>query len=530
MQNFKITNAKSTFDHKKMKTWDDVQTYRVEVEPYLKLDVLALKELFETFNDMIYALFETNITRYVTASHMGYEIWRNGLDDIVEIPDNMDKYEFIKKATFGGRCYPMQQEFRSKHYNDIVNKKMTYEELKKTDEYIFNADVTSLYPASMKGNELVDVQYPTGTSRWSSKPMEEFHSGKLGFYDVAYIPPRDILVPILPKKKIQNDTTIGIEWNLFPGEGIFTSVDIQNAIDSGYQVTFQKKCLVYDAKSDKVFGSYVEKFYKLKEIAEREDNKVKRSVAKLMLNSLYGKTLQKAIFNTTTIINDVFEFNKFVLEHDLTDYSILNENKMIVSGTTKCKEEMIRKPCQLGAFVTAYSRKFMLFFMKVIDPSLKSFMFTYTDTDSLHIKADGYRKLIEKGYIIPKDQSKLGYMCSDIDDDGFIIYEKNLAPKTYCYEYITSKDKVSVSDLCTMKAKGIPKKCLNKSFYDDNEGHVVEFDGLKKVHKKLTSKQKENGLTNFSIINSHQSRTFNKTTWSGFDLRDGKFYPKNYQA
>ena len=73
-KDFKITNAKSTFDHKKMKTWDDVQTYRVEVEPYLKLDVLALKELFETFNDMIYALFETNITRYVTASHMGYEI------------------------------------------------------------------------------------------------------------------------------------------------------------------------------------------------------------------------------------------------------------------------------------------------------------------------------------------------------------------------------------------------------------------------------------------------------------------------
>jgi hypothetical protein len=320
---------------------------------------------------------------------------------------------------------------------------------------------------------------------------------------------------------------IGIEWNLLPGEGVFTSVDIQNAIDAGYQVEFQNKCLVYE-KSDKVFGSYVDKFYKLKETAEREDNKVKRSVAKLMLNSLYGKTLQKAIFNTTTIINDVFEFNKFVLEHDLTDYSILNENKMIVSGTTKNKDEMIRKPCQLGAFVTAYSRKFMLFFMKVIDPTLKSFMFTYTDTDSLHIKADGYRKLIEKGYIIPKDQSKLGYMCSDIDDDGFIIYEKNLAPKTYCYEYITSKNKIAVNEASTMKAKGIPKKCLDRKFYNDNEGHKVEFDGLKKVHKRLTNKQKESGLGHFSIINNHQERTFNKSTWGGFTLIGNNFYPKNY--
>ena len=99
---------------------------------------------------------------------------------------------------------------------------------------------------------------------------------------------------------------------------------------------------MYDSKSSNVFGTYVETFYKLKESAEREKNNVKRSVAKLMLNSLYGKTLQKAIFNTTTIVNDIFEFHKFVLEHELTDCSILNENKMIV-----CQEEMIRKPCQL---------------------------------------------------------------------------------------------------------------------------------------------------------------------------------------
>ena len=39
---------------------------------------------------------------------MGYEIWRNKLDDIVEIPNVLDV--FIKRATFGGRCYPMQQE------------------------------------------------------------------------------------------------------------------------------------------------------------------------------------------------------------------------------------------------------------------------------------------------------------------------------------------------------------------------------------------------------------------------------------
>ena len=85
---------------------------------------------------------------------------------------------------------------------------------------------------------------------------------------------------------------MGIEWDLFPGEGVFTSVDIENAISSGYNVEFINKCLVYDNQSSNVFGVYVDTFYQLKETAEREENDVKRSVAKLMLNSLYGKTLQ----------------------------------------------------------------------------------------------------------------------------------------------------------------------------------------------------------------------------------------------
>ena len=46
--------------------------------------------------------------------------------------------------------------------------------------------------------------------------------------------------------------------------GVYTSVDIQNASDAGYQVEFTGKCLVWDKSAD-VFGKYIEKFYQLKE-------------------------------------------------------------------------------------------------------------------------------------------------------------------------------------------------------------------------------------------------------------------------
>ena len=65
---------------------------------------------------------------------------------------------------------------------------------------------------------------------------------------------------------------------------------------------------------------------------------------------------------------------------------------MIVSGEVKdeIKGAHITKPCQLGAFVTAYSRRLMLFYMKAIDGTLKRLPFTYTDTDSLHIIRSDY--------------------------------------------------------------------------------------------------------------------------------------------
>ncbi len=50
----------------------------------------------------------------------------------------------------------------------------------------------------------------------------------------------------------------------------------------------------------------------------------------------------------------------------LTDYSFINDNKMLLSGEVNNKEKQISKPCQLGAFVTAYSRRIMLTYMKAI--------------------------------------------------------------------------------------------------------------------------------------------------------------------
>ncbi len=215
--------------------------------------------------------------------------------------------------------------------------------------------------------------------------------------------------------------------------------------------------------------------------------------------------------------------------------------------------------------------------MKAIDPTLKSMIFTYTDTDSLHILGKDAQKLEELGYIKSKNESKLGYLCADINDEGIITKEINLAPKTYIYEYIDKNnylngdtpkkrkkenDKIQkirekseniiepddnddikvekqnriekeIKDLFvgTMKSKGIPKKCLKFDMYEnyENEKQICKFSGLKRIHKRITSKQREIGIHHFSIINNTQTRTFMAKNWDGFDFKDNQFYPKGYK-
>jgi len=141
-----------------------------------------------------------------------------------------------------------------------------------------------------------------------------------------------------------------------------------------------------------------------------------------------GKPYKKRfIYQTTTIINTYNYSLDFYRKYDVTNIECLDDNRLLMSGEAIEKEERITKPSQLGAFVLSFSRRIMLTYFKAIDPSLKSNVFTYTDTDSLHITGENHKKLLEMGYIKTKKEAKLGYLCSDIKNEGIIISENNLA-------------------------------------------------------------------------------------------------------
>ena len=80
---------------------------------------------------------------------------------------------------------------------------------------------------------------------------------------------------------------------------VYNSVDIDNALANGYTVTIVEG--YYWEKTQNVFGNYINYLYEFKKYARKGTSLYK--LAKLMMNGLYGKTIQRPILDENVIIH-----------------------------------------------------------------------------------------------------------------------------------------------------------------------------------------------------------------------------------
>jgi hypothetical protein len=537
-KDFQTESRKTEFDHSKMRSWDDVDKFRDEVEPYMVNDVRCLCDLFFTLNRMIYDFEGVNISDFITLPSLAYKLWTFTLQhDWIQLITEPKMYKFIRRGIYGGRCYPLVCETTSKHYDEVATGEMTYEKLMEGVDFTYNADATSLYPASMHGCKVCPVQYPVGDARWSANPQDDYRKGLLGYFHVRWQCPDKLLrVAVLPCKGMA-----GMKQTLEGGEGVYTNVDLQNAESVGYTFEFMEEAVVWDESSPDVFTTFIAKWFDVKQQnSSAQGNKSLRKLAKLMMNALYGKMLQDVIQDNMTFaynINDVWNFRR--------DYAVQEWNMMdgehgrylILQGKLHDEDvhASVNKPVQLGGFVLSYSRRIMLHYMKQIDPSLHSAVFSYMDTDSLHIQGWAYKMLKSKGLIMDSETSDLGMLCSDIEDEGLIIHEKNEGSKNYYYEYIDRNNNLFLSENGVMKAKGIPKvdklgtgkKLLNQSLWQDSVAKRMDFTLFKRV-KKPTVKESKMGVSWFEVRTVECSRTWMKNPYARMVRKGNEFYPYGY--
>lgn len=210
-----------------------------------------------------------------------------------------------------------------------------------------------------------------------------------------------------------------------------------------------------------LFTEYIDKWIKVKNEATISGNKGIRQVAKIMLNSLYGK------FATSLDVQSKIPY----LENDVVKYKL---------GEKDTKDGVY---LPMGAFITAYARdKTIRTSQAIKDYSIKKYgvdMYCYSDTDSIHT-------------ILPIEELKQFCEIDDVElgawkHESHFTRAKFIRQKTYLEE---------IDGEINITCAGLPQRCYDQVTWDNFK------EGLK-VDGKLSFKHVQGGVilveTEFTI-------------------------------
>ena len=350
-------------------------------------------------------------------------------------------------------------------------------------------------PALLKtcnGND-VEGRYCPKTSH------THFRLPYFGIAKIIILPPTNLLHPVLPyrctktgKLKFplcaycaEND----ISNCSCPDEkraihGTYCTPEIETALDVGYKIITVHEVLhwrdtsKYDTESKKggLFVEYVNTFLKIKQEASgvpswmKDDdieeyikkyeehegikmnkNNIKkvealRSLAKLLLNSFYGKFGQRLNLKQTHLIDSVVKLQHVINDpkKNVTDFRILTEDVMqIESERNKLFADIdMRTNVIISAFTTAWARLKLWCVMY----SLGSNVF-YTDTDSLVFEYDETNAGPETGEFLGDLSDELSCKkvgCAGCTTGHWIVEFVACGPKNYGYKLNTGDCQVKV--------------------------------------------------------------------------------------
>lgn len=216
------------------------------------------------------------------------------------------------------------------------------------------------------------------------------------------------------------------------------------------------------------FGTYVDELIKIKQEAGLNGNKALREVAKLLLNSLWGKIGQRLAYSKKEVIFHNEEgsekYKKLREDPNLKDFeNIIYPEFMITSckhDDSYLKYNTSRFTNHIVAnFVTAYGRAKLLSAVNTLNEHGHTIL--YVDTDSVT-----FVKKVAVDFDIPGFPvgTNLGEWESEADKIGGFRIKEFLSTGRKMYAWFGEQD-----------GDRIPLKCRTKGISSDNMGDTVEL-------------------------------------------------------
>lgn len=449
--------------------------FNKELNEYCHSDVDILKRSLEIYVKNGIELTNINPLTCMTAASYAMKVFKTNFMKEKTISVLTKKmYEFIKNGFFGGRT----EVFR-------LHTKLTQEQIDLGWELHYK-DVVSLYPTVQFFDEL-----PCGQGVWKEEPVytdtKDYIKNNFGFHEVDILPPAFLHRPLLPAKgeKLMFDLTE-------KKKQVYPSAELEKALEIGYTITKIYKSLTFERSRD-IFKGYVQTFLKIKSecsgvpemykgrvkdyirdlkehcgVELEEDKIIKnpgmKALAKLMLNSLWGKFGQRSDMRSNVYISNPGDWYRLLQKHLDGKVEIINEvdvdeHTMFVTYQELEIEKTSITGTNIGiaAMVTSQARLRLYAEMEKLGD-----LSCYCDTDSL--------KYIYKpgGYSVPSGPL-LGQWENEFSDGDYGIEFLSLAPKAH--GHITLHNKKSI-------------KCKGVTLSKDNSA-VVNLDSMRElIHGK----------------------------------------------
>lgn len=426
----KITYIDKEDGNKKHKVYN-----RKDLLKYLEADNISQWQVIKVFYE--WSLVKRSGESFTTAGQ-AVKIWQTFLSDrISSIGKHIDT--FIRKGYFGGRTEVFKPFFDNSYDTktnpfDFPDRAIKILE-KQKGKKLYYVDVNSLYPTVMR-----DHVYPVSFDKYVY--TEDYAPDILAFWECdVYVP--KMFCPPLGVKHIFED---GTEKFIFPTgniKGVWTTHELEYAKTLGCKITRIYKGCKFKS-GGYIFKDFIDELYNIRLQAKREGDETSNMLAKLIMNSCYGRLGLNT--QRTNLVIDVGQLG-------ITHHSEIKRNGETVRfGEIPVSLDDSFTNVAIPAYVTAYSRILMHrdIYMKAGPEHLY-----YTDTDSAFTTKD------LKHFKIGDElgELKLEYTCNSA---CFLL------PKTYIndnIEGLDDKDGQEIAKKLTMK--GFDKKKIKGFTMED---------------------------------------------------------------
>lgn len=395
-------------------SFDDVDDDELSV--YCRRDVEILKLAMEKYFRFVH---ENDLGKFsLTKSSQAYNAYRHRFMNVpIARHENDDIVNLERLAYMGGRteCFRFGKQ-KEQQYHTL--------------------DINSMYPFIMK-----------------TCPMP------VKCVDYLVDPPLQIVQSLLERYGVVAEVDIDTDEPVYAvhcnGKIMFPVGEITTGVcTEGMKYAFShdhirkvRRCAVYEM--DYIFSSFVDTMYGLRMRYKSEGDIVMSTLAKYILNSLYGKFGQKIQLEERRKDDAPIRFNRLdvydaVSGESFTEYHLFNT--VLVRGqTVEGKNSVVSIP----AHITEYGRMML---WDLIRTAGRSRVF-YCDTDGIKVSDDALDVLKDRMH-----PSKLGYLKVEDSFTHFEIYGN----KHYVCDDVR-------------KIKGVPKSARK---IDDFQYAYNEFTGL----------------------------------------------------